>query len=37
VEDVPLPSLVVCPSSVVGHWVHEIQTFCPPTKGLFAC
>ena len=24
----PLPSLVVCPTTVVGHWYHEISKFC---------
>jgi TATA-binding protein-associated factor len=23
----PLPSLVVCPTSVTGHWLHEIQHY----------
>ena len=23
----PLPSLVVCPTSVTGHWKHEIETY----------
>jgi TATA-binding protein-associated factor len=25
-----VPSLVVCPSSLVSHWVHEITRFCAP-------
>lgn len=29
-------SLVVCPSSVVGHWRSEIQRFFP-SKEIFAC
>jgi hypothetical protein len=24
----PLPSLVVCPPTVVGHWHHEVKKFC---------
>ncbi len=24
----PLPSLVVCPPTLVGHWAHEISVFC---------
>jgi hypothetical protein len=26
-----LPSLVVCPGTLVGHWCHEIATFCAPS------
>jgi TATA-binding protein-associated factor len=26
----PLPSLVVCPPTLVGHWCNEIQKFCEP-------
>lgn len=26
-ESTPLPSLVVCPPTVVGHWFHEIKKF----------
>ena len=25
----PLPSLVVCPSTLVGHWAYEIEKFIP--------
>ncbi|GAM29011.1 hypothetical protein SAMD00019534_121870 [Acytostelium subglobosum LB1] len=27
----PLPSLVVCPSTLVGHWYYEIKKFCDST------
>ncbi|GMH43351.1 hypothetical protein BSKO_11273 [Bryopsis sp. KO-2023] len=26
-EDTPLPSLVVCPATLVAHWIHEITRF----------
>ena len=26
-EYTPLPSLIICPSSVVGHWSAEVQKF----------
>jgi TATA-binding protein-associated factor len=26
-EFAPLPSLVVCPPTLTGHWAHEIKTF----------
>jgi TATA-binding protein-associated factor len=29
-EDLPLPSLVVCPSTLVPHWGHEIAKFVEP-------
>lgn len=25
----PLPSLVVCPPTLTGHWVDEVSKFCP--------
>ncbi|XP_071487999.1 TATA-binding protein-associated factor 172-like [Diadema antillarum] len=25
----PLPSIVVCPPTLTGHWVYEVQKFCP--------
>lgn len=25
----PLPSLIVCPPTLVGHWFHEIKNFAP--------
>jgi TATA-binding protein-associated factor len=28
-EYIHLPSLVVCPPTLVGHWNHEIEKFCP--------
>ena len=28
-ETRPLPSLIVCPPSLTGHWQHEIQTYAP--------
>uniref|UniRef100_A0A8C4N9N3 BTAF1 RNA polymerase II, B-TFIID transcription factor-associated n=1 Tax=Eptatretus burgeri TaxID=7764 RepID=A0A8C4N9N3_EPTBU len=30
VECAPLPSLVVCPPTLTGHWVDEVQKFCSP-------
>ncbi|EFA86022.1 SNF2-related domain-containing protein [Heterostelium album PN500] len=27
----PLPSIVVCPSTLVGHWYYEIKKFCDTT------
>lgn len=27
-EDFPLPSLVICPSTLVSHWEVEIEKFC---------
>jgi TATA-binding protein-associated factor len=30
---VPLPSLVVCPTTLVGHWYYEVQKFC--TEGIY--
>ena len=32
--NVPLPSLVVCPPTLVGHWAFEIEKF---TSGRLAC
>ena len=26
----PLPSLVVCPSTLTGHWCYEVRKFCNP-------
>lgn len=31
-EYISLPSLVVCPPTLVGHWYHEINQFCPDLK-----
>uniref|UniRef100_A0A8C3PD79 B-TFIID TATA-box binding protein associated factor 1 n=1 Tax=Chrysemys picta bellii TaxID=8478 RepID=A0A8C3PD79_CHRPI len=28
VDSVPLPSLVVCPPTLTGHWVDEVSKFC---------
>lgn len=28
-RDKPLPSLIVCPSTLVNHWLFEINKFCP--------
>lgn len=25
----PLPSIVVCPPTLIGHWTHEVQKFIP--------
>lgn len=27
-DSVPLPSIVVCPPTLTGHWVYEVQKFC---------
>lgn len=29
-EDLP-PSLIICPSTLVGHWVYEIEKFIDPS------
>ncbi len=29
VESQPLPSLIVCPPTLVGHWFHEFKKFAP--------
>jgi TATA-binding protein-associated factor len=29
VDCLPLPSLIVCPTTVVGHWLHEARKFFP--------
>lgn len=29
-DSVPLPSLIVCPSTLVGHWAFEIEKFISP-------
>eukprot|EP01135_Chromosphaera_perkinsii_P008708 Nk52_evm41s1444 gene=Nk52_evmTU41s1444 len=28
----PLPSIVVCPTTIIGHWYHEIKKFCDNLK-----
>lgn len=28
----PLPSLVVCPPTLIGHWAQEVRTYCDPTE-----
>ncbi|GAA96606.1 uncharacterized protein L969DRAFT_484966 [Mixia osmundae IAM 14324] len=33
-ETVHLPSLVVCPSTLTGHWQHEIETYAPDLRPL---
>lgn len=33
-SDRALPSLVVCPTTLVQHWCHEIQKFCPELKAI---
>jgi TATA-binding protein-associated factor len=33
-EDRPLPSLVVCPPTITGHWQQEISTYAPFVKAL---
>lgn len=30
-SDAPRPHLVVCPSTLVGHWVHEVSNYIPET------
>lgn len=30
-ESKPLPSLVVCPPTLVGHWHHEVRAYCDAT------
>jgi TATA-binding protein-associated factor len=34
VETRPLPSLVVCPPTLTGHWFHELKTYAPFLKVL---
>ncbi|KAK9320427.1 hypothetical protein V1517DRAFT_348194 [Lipomyces orientalis] len=34
VETRPLPSLVVCPPTLTGHWQHELHTYAPFLKVL---
>ncbi|KAK9238071.1 hypothetical protein V1525DRAFT_402348 [Lipomyces kononenkoae] len=34
VETRPLPSLVVCPPTLTGHWEHELRTYAPFLKVL---
>ncbi|KAK9362462.1 hypothetical protein V1504DRAFT_448559 [Lipomyces starkeyi] len=34
VETRPLPSLVVCPPTLTGHWEHELHTYAPFLKVL---
>jgi TATA-binding protein-associated factor len=33
-EDRPLPSLVICPPTITGHWQQEIATYAPFLKAL---
>src|SRR5271155_4952651 len=33
-EDRPLPSLVICPPTITGHWQQEIKTYAPFLKAL---
>src|SRR5271154_2646535 len=33
-EDRPLPSLVICPPTITGHWQQEITTYAPFLKAL---
>jgi len=28
-DSVLLPSIVVCPPTLIGHWTHEVQKFIP--------
>lgn len=28
-DSIPLPSIVVCPPTLIGHWTHEVQKFIP--------
>lgn len=30
----PIPSLIVCPPTLTGHWVHEIQQYSPNLRPL---
>eukprot|EP01122_Echinamoeba_exundans_P015071 TRINITY_DN7005_c0_g1_i1.p1 TRINITY_DN7005_c0_g1~~TRINITY_DN7005_c0_g1_i1.p1 ORF type:complete len:1810 (-),score=400.65 TRINITY_DN7005_c0_g1_i1:40-5469(-) len=30
-ESKQLPSLVVCPPTLIGHWHHEVKAYCDPT------
>lgn len=34
VESRPLPSLIVCPPTLTGHWFHELKTYAPFLKVL---
>lgn len=27
-----LPSIVVCPPTLTGHWVYEVKQFCPSSQ-----
>ena len=27
-DSLPLPSLVVCPPTLTGHWYYEVKKFC---------
>ena len=29
-DSLPLPSLVVCPPTLTGHWYYEVKKFCNP-------
>ena len=29
-EKTPLPSLVICPPTLTGHWCYEVEKFCCP-------
>ena len=33
-EDRPLPSLVICPPTITGHWQQEIATYAPFLKSI---
>lgn len=33
-ESQPLPSLIVCPPTLVGHWFHEFKKFAPHLRVL---
>jgi TATA-binding protein-associated factor len=33
-EDKPVPSLVICPPTITGHWQNEIATYAPFLKAL---
>jgi TATA-binding protein-associated factor len=34
VETQPLPSLIICPPTLVGHWYHEFKKFAPQIRTL---
>ena len=33
----PLPSLVVCPPTLTGHWCYEVRKFCNPDHCSTVC